>query len=86
MLEPVYYLLLPSLTVGVQPSHLMADQQGNAWASSDGCPTDTPVIALVQGLFLAYMMQRSKSILSPIISHAGMDIPIFLVYLSYVTG
>ena len=43
-------------------------------------------IALVQGLFLAYMMQRSKSTVSPIIFHAGMDIPIFLVYLSYVTG
>jgi hypothetical protein len=33
-------------TAGVQPSHLMVDQQGNAWASSDGCPTGTPVVQI----------------------------------------
>ena len=33
-------------TGGVSPSHLMADQQGNAWASSDGCPTDSPAVQI----------------------------------------
>jgi membrane protease YdiL (CAAX protease family) len=40
-------------------------------------------IALVQGLILGYMMQKSNSILAPVIFHAATDIPIFLVYLSY---
>ena len=33
-------------TGGVSPSHLMADQQGNAWASDDGCPTDSPAVQI----------------------------------------
>lgn len=40
-------------------------------------------IALIQGLVLGYLMQKSRSILVPVIFHAGTDIPIFLVYLSY---
>lgn len=42
-------------------------------------------IALIQGLILGYLMQKSESILAPAIFHAGTDIPIFLVYLSYVS-
>jgi membrane protease YdiL (CAAX protease family) len=42
-------------------------------------------IALIQGLVLGFLMQKSKSILAPAIFHAGTDIPIFLVYLSYVS-
>ena len=42
-------------------------------------------IALIQGLILGYMMQKSRSILAPAIFHAGTDIPIYLVYLSYVS-
>lgn len=38
---------------------------------------------LVNGLILGWLMQRSKSILAPAIFHAGTDIPIFLVYLTY---
>jgi len=44
------------------------------------------VIALVQGLFYGYMMQKSGSIIPSAIFHAGTDIPIFLVYLSYATS
>ena len=40
-------------------------------------------IALVQGLVLGYLMQKSDSAIPGIIFHAGIDIPIFLVYLSY---
>ncbi|HET8913394.1 MAG TPA: CPBP family intramembrane glutamic endopeptidase [Ktedonobacteraceae bacterium] len=40
-------------------------------------------IALIQGLVLGYLMQKSRSMLVPVIFHAGTDIPIFLVYLSY---
>jgi membrane protease YdiL (CAAX protease family) len=40
-------------------------------------------IALIQGLVLGFLMQKSRSILAPAIFHAGTDIPIFLVYLSY---
>lgn len=40
-------------------------------------------IALVQGLVLGYLMQKSESAIPGIIFHAGIDIPIFLVYLSY---
>src|SRR5579859_2468435 len=42
-------------------------------------------IALIQGLILGYLMQKSESLLAPVIFHAGIDIPIFLVYLSYVS-
>ncbi len=42
-------------------------------------------IALTQGVILGYLMQKSESILAPLIFHAGTDIPIFLVYLSYVS-
>jgi membrane protease YdiL (CAAX protease family) len=40
-------------------------------------------IALIQGLILGYLMQKSGSLLSSVIFHAGSDIPIFLVYLSF---
>jgi uncharacterized protein len=39
--------------------------------------------ALFLGLFLGYLMQKSGSVLASAIFHAGSDIPIFLVYLSY---
>lgn len=40
---------------------------------------------LVNGLILGWLMQRTRSILAPAIFHAGTDIPIFLVYLTYVS-
>jgi membrane protease YdiL (CAAX protease family) len=40
-------------------------------------------IALVQGLILGFLMQKSGSLLASVIFHAGTDIPIFLVYLSF---
>src|SRR5690349_2426699 len=40
-------------------------------------------ITLVSGLFYGYLMQKSESVLASLLFHAGMDIPIFLVYLSY---
>ena len=42
-------------------------------------------IALIQGLILGYLMQKSGSLLASVVFHAGMDIPIFLVYLSYAS-
>ena len=42
--------------------------------------------ALLIGLILGWLMQRTNSILAPAIFHAGTDIPIFLVYLSYVSN
>jgi len=42
--------------------------------------------ALLIGLILGWLMQRTKSVLAPAIFHAGTDIPIFLVYLSYVSS
>lgn len=42
-------------------------------------------IALIEGLFLGYLMQKSGSVLASAILHAGSDIPIFLVYLSYAS-
>ena len=41
--------------------------------------------ALVIGLILGWLMHRSNSIVAPMIFHAATDIPIFLVYLSYVS-
>lgn len=41
--------------------------------------------ALAIGLVAGWMMQRSNSILASTIFHAGTDIPIFLVYLSWVS-
>jgi len=38
---------------------------------------------LINGLILGWLMQRTRSILAPAIFHAGTDIPIFLVYLTY---
>ena len=43
------------------------------------------VYALVNGLILGWLMQRSGSLAASVIFHAGTDIPIFLVYLSYVS-
>lgn len=43
-------------------------------------------IALVEGLLLGYIMQKSGSLLASAILHAGSDIPIFLVYLSYASS
>jgi uncharacterized protein len=42
-------------------------------------------VALIQGLVLGYLMQKSGSILAPVVFHAGIDIPIYLVYLSYAS-
>jgi|GEM_PF-829732 len=44
------------------------------------------VIALVQGLILGYLMQKSSSLFASVLFHAGLDIPIFLVYLSHVAS
>lgn len=44
------------------------------------------VYTLVIGLIAGWLMQRSGSLLASIIFHAGTDIPIFLVYLSYATS
>jgi membrane protease YdiL (CAAX protease family) len=41
--------------------------------------------AFVIALILGWLMQRTKSIVAPAIFHAGTDIPIFLVYLSYAS-
>ncbi len=43
------------------------------------------VYTLINGLILGWLMQRTRSILAPAIFHAGTDIPIFLVYLTYVS-
>ena len=42
-------------------------------------------ITLLSGLFLGWLMQRSESLLAPVLFHAATDIPIFLVYLSFST-
>ena len=39
----------------------------------------------VLGLICGYLMQRSGSLIGPVLFHAGSDIPIFLAYLSYVS-
>jgi membrane protease YdiL (CAAX protease family) len=41
--------------------------------------------ALLLGLICGWLMQRTNSLLAPAIFHAGTDIPIFLVYLSYAS-
>ena len=41
------------------------------------------VFALILGLLFGYLMQKSGSLLASVIFHAGSDIPIFLIYLSY---
>ncbi len=41
------------------------------------------ILALVLGLIFGYLMQKSGSLLASVLFHAGTDIPIFLVYLSY---
>jgi membrane protease YdiL (CAAX protease family) len=43
-------------------------------------------IALVQGLILGYLMQKSGSLWASLLFHAGIDIPIFLVYLSFAAS
>jgi hypothetical protein len=40
---------------------------------------------LILGLVAGYLMQKSGSVLASVIFHAGSDIPIFLVYLSYAS-
>ena len=42
-------------------------------------------VALIQGLVLGYLMQKSGSLLAPAVFQAGTDIPIYLVYLSYAS-
>jgi membrane protease YdiL (CAAX protease family) len=39
----------------------------------------------ILGLILGSLMQRSGSLLGSVLFHAGSDIPIFVVYLSYVS-
>jgi uncharacterized protein len=41
------------------------------------------IYTLINGLILGWLMQKTRSILAPAIFHAGTDIPIFLVYLTY---
>ncbi len=41
---------------------------------------------LALGLICGYLMQRSGSLIGPVLFHAGSDIPIFLAYLSYVSS
>jgi uncharacterized protein len=41
---------------------------------------------LALGLICGYLMQRSGSLLGPVLFHAGSDIPIFLAYLSYLSS
>jgi uncharacterized protein len=41
---------------------------------------------LALGLIFGYLMQRSGSLIGPVLFHAGSDIPIFLAYLSYVSS
>lgn len=36
------------------------------------------------GLFAGYLMRSSKGLLAPAIFHAGVDMPIYLVFLSYI--
>jgi membrane protease YdiL (CAAX protease family) len=43
-------------------------------------------ITFLLGLFLGYLMQKSGSVLASVLFHAGSDIPIFLVYLSYASA
>lgn len=43
------------------------------------------VYTLVNGLILGWLMQRSNSLLASVLFHAGTDIPIFVVYLSYAS-
>ena len=43
------------------------------------------IVTLILGLLLGYLAQKSGSILASVIFHAGTDIPIFLVYLSYLS-
>jgi uncharacterized protein len=40
----------------------------------------------VLGLFCGYLMQRSGSLIGPVLFHAGSDIPIFLVYVASVSS
>jgi len=44
------------------------------------------VYTVINGLILGWLMQRSGSLLASTIFHAGTDIPIFLVYLSYASS
>jgi membrane protease YdiL (CAAX protease family) len=44
------------------------------------------VYALINGLILGWLMQRSRSLLASTLFHAGTDIPIFIGYLSYAAG
>lgn len=44
------------------------------------------VYTLADGLILGWLMQRSGSLIASTLFHAGTDIPIFLVYLSFASG
>jgi membrane protease YdiL (CAAX protease family) len=44
------------------------------------------LVTLVLGLWLGYLMQKSGSLLASVIFHAATDIPIFVVYLSYLSA
>ena len=43
------------------------------------------VITLILGLIFGYLMQKSGSVLTSTLFHAGSDVPIFLVYLASVS-
>jgi membrane protease YdiL (CAAX protease family) len=38
------------------------------------------------GLITGYLMRTTKGIVAPVILHAGTDIPIYIAFLSYVSG
>jgi membrane protease YdiL (CAAX protease family) len=42
-------------------------------------------IILPIGLFMGYLMRKTNSILTPALFHAGVDFPLYLAFLSYVT-
>jgi membrane protease YdiL (CAAX protease family) len=44
------------------------------------------VVAFPVGLVAGYLMRRTRGLLAPVIFHAGLDIAIYLAFLSYVSG
>ena len=44
------------------------------------------VVAFPLGLVSGYLMRTTRGLLAPVIFHAGLDIPIYLGFLSYVSS
>ena len=42
------------------------------------------VVAFPLGLIAGYLMSRTRGMLTPVILHAGLDIPIYFAFLTYV--